>query len=97
MVDTFDLPGFACAVEVRCLNMRTKNHRYIVVLDDFHNKKAWEEIPVLTEISFKHKKSRYLTSPASQYPELADYERYIIEHIDSIVAGDTEHAHALAV
>ncbi|MBD8515200.1 hypothetical protein IFO68_21200 [Photobacterium sp. CAU 1568] len=94
-VDAFYLPGFAREVEVRSLNMRKHNSRYIVVLNDFHDKKAWEEILVVTEVSLKHNKLRYVTSPASQHPEFAALESYIKQKIDSIVEQDQQYLQAM--
>lgn len=89
VVQSFFVPAIQNTIEVRKLSSRQKRPHFIIVFASSVEKEDWQQIQVVTEVSFIRNKLRYATKLSSQYPELKCVESQLEEQINKVIISST--------
>ncbi|EDP60029.1 hypothetical protein [Vibrio sp. AND4] len=85
VVQSFFVPAIQDTIEVRKLSARQSRPHFIVVFAASVKKEDWQQIQVVTEVSYVRNRLRYATKPSKQFPELECVESQLEEKINSVI------------
>ncbi|SUQ02047.1 Uncharacterised protein [Vibrio owensii] len=85
VVQSFFVPAIQDTIEVRKLSTRQARPHFIVVFATSVEKDDWQQIQVVTEVSYVRNRLRYATKPSKQYPELECVESQLEEKINNVI------------
>ncbi|EIJ2222173.1 hypothetical protein LIA61_000597 [Vibrio parahaemolyticus] len=89
VVQSFFVPAIQDTIEVRKLSSRKTRPHYIVVFAASAQQADWQQVQVVTEVSYIRNKLRYVTKLSSQYPELKCVESQLEEQINKVIISST--------